>query len=339
MKILNRLLGMFSTDLAIDLGTANIVVYVRGKGIIINEPSVIAIRRDSSKLLAVGSHAKKMLGRAPRNIQAIRPLKEGKISDVKMAEEMLKYFIQKAHNRRMLIHPRVIISVPSQITQAEREIVKRAGRSAGARIAELIDEPMAAAIGAGLPIDEPGGNVIVDIGGGTTEVGLISLNEIVYSVSYNVGGDKMNESIIDYIRKNKNLQIGENRAEQIKIELGTAVKTDVIKETQIRGQDTIKHIPQTVTINSDEIMEALRGTVQEIVNAIMKVLDQAPAELAGDIGERGIVMTGGGSLLKGLDKVIRSKTGVPVSVADNPLLGVVMGAGKYLEGLSDSNYT
>ncbi|MBN2693265.1 rod shape-determining protein [bacterium] len=326
-------MGMFSSDLAIDLGTANTVVYVKGKGIVINEPSVIAVETGSTRLKAVGSDAKKMLGRVPHNIQAIRPLKDGKISDVDMAEEMLKYFIRKAHNRSMLIHPRVIISVPSQITKADRDIVKRAGRTAGARDVQLVDEPLAAAIGAGLPINDAGGNLIVDIGGGTTEVGLISLSNIVYSFSASVGGDKMNESIVDYIRKTKNIEIGENSAEQIKIELGTAVKTDIIKETQIRGQHIIRHIPQTVTINSDEIKEALEGTVQEIVNAIMKVLDKTPPALAGDIMERGIVITGGGALLNGLDKVIRNKTEVPVSVADNPLLSVVMGAGKMLDDI------
>lgn len=331
MAGLSSLFGMFSTDLAIDLGTANTVVYVKGKGIVINEPSVIAVEKGNSKPIAVGSGAKKMLGKAPYNISAIRPLKDGKISDVDMTEEMLKYFIRKAHNRNMLIHPRVIISVPSQITKADREIVKRAGRMAGAREVQLVEEPLAAAIGAGLPINEPGGNLIVDIGGGTTEVGLISLSNIVYSLSHSVGGDKMNDSIIEYIRKTKNIEIGENSAEQIKIELGTAVKTDIVKETQIRGQHTIRHIPQTVTITSDEIMEALEGTIQEIINTILKVLDKTPPALAGDIMERGIVITGGGALLHGIDKVIREKTEVPVAVADTPLLSVVLGAGKMLD--------
>jgi len=324
----------WSTDLAIDLGTANTVIFVRGKGIVINEPSVISVHKPTGKVLAVGTESKKMLGRVPANIEAIRPLKDGKISDAKKTEEMLKRFIHKAHNKKMLIRPRVLITVPSGITDAEREIVKGAGRKAGAREVYLAEEPLAAAIGAGLPISEAGGNMVVDIGGGTTEVGLISLSEIVESYSANVGGDKMNEAIILYIKNKKGLIIGENRAERIKIKLGTAVKTDIITTAEIRGQHNVHQIPKTVTITSDEIMEALKGPVNEIVDAILKVLEQAPPELAGDIGERGIILTGGGSLLKGLDKVIRDKTGVPVSVADKPLLSVVLGAGIMLEDIN-----
>jgi len=321
----------FSTDLAIDLGTANILVLVKGQGVVINEPSVVSINKKTNTVLAVGNEAKKMLGRNPQSIETVRPLKDGKISNAKKTEEMLKHFIKLAHSKRMLIQPRLIISVPTGITDAERQIVERAGRTAGAREVYLVEEPLAAAVGAGLPINEPGGSMIVDIGGGTTEVGLISLGETVASYSGIVGGDKMNEAIMKYIKSKKNLRIGEIRAEQIKIELGTAIKTDEIKEAQIKGFDTISRLPKTITINSDEILEALQKTINEIIDSIIKVLDEAPPELAGDIAERGIVMTGGGSLLKGLDKVVRERRGVPVSTADKPLLSVVRGAGKMLE--------
>jgi len=329
--------GLFSrwaSDLAIDLGTANTVVYVKGRGIVINEPSVIAINKKTGAVLAVGIEAKRMLGRNPVSLEIVRPLKDGKISNAKKTEEMLKHFIRLAHSKRMLIQPRIIISVPTGITDAERQIVESAGRTAGAREVYLVEEPLAAAVGAGLPINEAGGSMIVDIGGGTTEVGLISLSETVASYSGIVGGDKMNEAIMQYIKSNKNLQIGENRAEQIKIELGTAVKTEKIKEAQIKGYDTVTRLPTTITINSDEILDALKKTVNEIIESIIKVLDEAPPELAGDIAERGIVITGGGSLLHGLDKVIREKTGVPVSTADDPLLSVVRGAGIMLEDIS-----
>lgn len=323
----------WSSDLAIDLGTANTVIYVKGKGIVINEPSVIAINKKTGVVLAVGNEAKKMLGRNPISIETVRPLKDGKISNAKKTEEMLKHFIKLAHSKRMLIQPRIIISVPTGITDAERQIVESAGRTAGAREVYLVEEPLAAAVGAGLPIHEAGGSMIVDIGGGTTEVGLISLSEIVTSYSGIVGGDKMNEAIMRYIKSNRNLQIGENRAEQIKIELGTAVETEEIKEAQIKGFDTVSRLPKIITINSDEILDALKKTVNEIIDAIIKVLDEAPPELAGDIAERGIVITGGGSLLRGLDKVIRERTGVPVSIADNPLLSVVRGGGIMLENI------
>lgn len=330
-------MGLFSrwaSDLAIDLGTANTVVYVKGRGIVINEPSVIAINKKTGAVLAVGNEAKKMLGRNPISLEIVRPLKDGKISNAKKTEEMLKHFIRLAHSKRMLIQPRIIISVPTGITDAERQIVESAGRTAGAREVYLVEEPLAAAVGAGLPINEAGGSMIVDIGGGTTEVGLISLSETVASYSGIVGGDKMNEAIMQYIKSNKNLQIGENRAEQIKIELGTAVKTEEIKEAEIKGYDTVTRLPTSITINSDEILDALTKTVNEIIESIIKVLDEAPPELAGDIAERGIVITGGGSLLKGLDKVIRERTGVPVSTADNPLLSVVKGAGIMLEDIN-----
>ena len=330
-------MGLFSrwaTDLAIDLGTANTVVYVKGRGIVINEPSVIAINKKTGAVLAVGIEAKQMLGRNPVSLEIVRPLKDGKISNAKKTEEMLKHFIRLAHSKRMLIQPRIIISVPTGITDAERQIVESAGRTAGAREVYLVEEPLAAAVGAGLPINEAGGSMIVDIGGGTTEVGLISLSETVASYSGIVGGDKMNEAIMQYIKSNRNLQIGENRAEQIKIELGTAIKTEEIKEAQIKGYDTVTRLPTTITINSDEILDALQKTVNEIIESIIKVLDEAPPELAGDIAERGIVITGGGSLLNGLDKVIRERTGVPVSTADEPLLSVVRGAGIMLEDIN-----
>ncbi len=327
-------MGLFpklSTDLAIDLGTANVVIYVKGRGIVLNEPSVIAIKKKTGEVVAVGNEAKKMLGRNPNSIETVRPLKDGKISNAKKTEEMLRHFIKLAHSKRMLIQPRIIISIATDITDAERQIVERAGKTAGAREVHLVEEPLAAAIGAGLPIDEAGGSMIVDIGGGTTEVGLISLSETVASYSGVVGGDKMNEAIMHYIKTKKNLQIGENRAEQIKIELGTAVKTEEVREAQIKGFDTVSRLPKTITINSDEILDALKKTVNEIIDSIIKVLDDAPPELAGDIAERGIMITGGGSLLKGIDKVIRDRTGVPVSTADDPLLSVVRGAGMILE--------
>ena len=326
--------GLFSTDLAIDLGTANTLVYQKGKGIIINEPSVVAIEMSDTgnKIVrAVGQAAKEMLGRTPANISAIRPMKEGVIADFAVTEEMLKFFIAKAHNRRWGVRPRIVISVPSGITEVERRAVVESAVSAGARDVNLIEEPIAAAVGAQMPITEPSGNMVVDIGGGTTEVAVISLMGIVCSISARVAGDKMDEAIINYVKKKHNLLIGETTAEQIKMTIGNAKAVDEEKSMQIRGRDLIRGIPMTITITSTEAHDALKETTRAIVEAVRDTLEKTPPELASDISERGIVMTGGGSMLKGLDQLLADETGLPVFVAEEPLNCVVMGAGKLLE--------
>lgn len=326
--------GLFSTDLAIDLGTANTLVYQKGKGIIINEPSVVAIEMSDTgnKIVrAVGQAAKEMLGRTPANISAIRPMKEGVIADFAVTEEMLKFFIAKAHNRRWGVRPRIVISVPSGITEVERRAVVESAVSAGARDVNLIEEPIAAAVGAQMPITEPSGNMVVDIGGGTTEVAVISLMGIVCSISARVAGDKMDEAIINYVKKKHNLLIGETTAEQIKMTIGNAKGVEEEKSMQIRGRDLIRGIPMTITITSTEARDALKETTRAIVEAVRDTLEKTPPELASDISERGIVMTGGGSMLKGLDQLLADETGLPVFVAEEPLNCVVMGAGKLLE--------
>jgi rod shape-determining protein MreB len=330
------LAGLFSTDLAIDLGTANTLVYQKGKGIIINEPSVVAIEitDNGNKIVrAVGQSAKEMLGRTPANISAIRPMKEGVIADFAVTEEMLKFFIAKAHNRRWGVRPRIVISVPSGITEVERRAVVESAMSAGAREVNIIEEPIAAAVGAQMPITEPSGNMVVDIGGGTTEVAVISLMGIVCSISVRVAGDKMDEAIINYIKKKHNLLIGETTAEQIKMTIGNAKAVEEEKNMQIRGRDLIRGIPMTITISGSEAREALKETTRAIVEAVRDTLEKTPPELASDISERGIVMTGGGSMLKGLDQLLAEETGLPVFVAQEPLNCVVMGAGKLLENL------
>ncbi len=331
----HNILGLFSNDLAIDLGTANTLVYVKGKGIVCDEPSVVVIRKDNKRTVAVGAEAKRMLGRTPSNIMAIRPMKDGVIADFDATGEMLKYFIKKVHNRRSFVSPRVIIGVPSGITQVEQRAVKDAAEASGAREVYLIEEPMAAAIGVGLPVGEPSGNMIVDVGGGTTDVAVISLDGVVYSKAVRVGGDKMDEAIMAYIKRRYNLMIGDTTAEQIKIELGSAFDAGAAERRvlDIKGRDLISGIPKTITINEDEIREALSEPINIILDTIKVALENTPPELSADIVDRGIVLAGGGALLLGLDSLIKQETGLPVIVAENPLKAVVLGVGKMLDEL------
>jgi len=325
---------IFSDDLAIDLGTANTLVYVKGKGIVANEPSVVAVQKDLmgiKKVLAVGQEAKEMLGRTPGSIVAIRPMKDGVIADFEICEAMLRYFIHRAHNRKTLVRPRIIICVPSGITEVERRAVKESAESAGAREVFLIEEPMAAAIGSGLPITEPTGNMVVDIGGGTTEVAVISLAGVVYSDSIKVGGDKLDDSIIQHMKRKYNLLIGERTAEQIKILIGTAYPTDSVMTMDVRGRDLVAGVPRTMTINSDEIREALSKPINAIVEAVRLALERTPPELASDIVDKGIVITGGGGLLGNLDELLRQVTGLPVRVAEEAMSAVVLGSGRALD--------
>ena len=326
--------GLFSNDMAIDLGTANTLVYVRGEGIVLNEPSIVAIHQADNTVLAVGKEAKAMLGRTPGNIVAIRPLKDGVIADFDVTEKMLGYFIRRVHRRRALVRPRIVIGVPSGITQVEKRAVRDSAMQAGAREVYLIWEPMAAAIGAGMPIIEPGGNMVVDIGGGTTEVAVISLSGIVYSRSVRIAGDEMDEAIVQYIRKNYNLLVGERRAEEIKIRLGSAYATGGERRTmEVKGRDLIDGIPKTIVIGDDEIRESLREPIMTIVDAVRTALERTPPELAADIVDKGIVLTGGGALLKGLDQLLRQETNLPITVAEDPLSCVALGTGKVLDEL------
>jgi rod shape-determining protein MreB len=334
--IRNPILGWFSNDLAIDLGTANTLVYVRGSGIVLDEPSVVAVRRNgrgASKVLAVGREAKMMLGRTPGHIEAIRPMKEGVIADFEVAEAMLRYFIKKANHSRTLIRPRVITCVPSGITQVEKRAVRESAESAGAREVFLIEEPMAAAIGAGLPITEPTSNMVVDIGGGTTEVAVISLAGIVYSKSVRVGGDKMDEAILLYIKNKYNLLIGERSAELIKTSIGNAHRSDKLEQMEIKGRDLTTGIPKIVVIDSDEVRQAISEQVKTIVETVKSALEQTPPELAADIVDNGIVITGGGALLKGLDLLLREETGLPITITEDPLTTVVLGSGMALDNI------
>ncbi len=333
----DSLFGWLSNDLAIDLGTANTLVFAKGKGIVLREPSVVAVRQDGrgNKVLAVGKEAKRMLGRTPGNILAIRPIRDGVIADFEVTEAMLRYFINKVHNRRTLVHPRIIISVPSGITQVERRAVRESAESAGAREVYLIDEPMAAAIGAGLPITEPTANMVVDIGGGTTELAVISLAGIVYSSSVRVAGDKMDEAILHYIKRKHNMAIGEHTAEQIKIIVGDVMPETPYNTMEIKGRDLISGVPKTLTIDSGEIKAAISEQIDAIVEAVKMALEITPPELSADIVDRGIVLTGGGALLKNLDKRLREETGLPIIVADDPLSSVVMGSGKALENINE----
>ena len=337
LKIFDYLLGMFSNDLAIDLGTANTLVYLKGKGIVIREPSVVAVQTTSNgqqRALAVGMEAKKMLGRTPGNITAIRPMKDGVIADFDITEEMLRHFIHKVHNRKTLVRPRIVICVPSGITQVEKRAVKESAESAGAREVYLIEEPMAAAIGAGLPITEASGNMIVDIGGGTTEVAVISLAGIVYTKSVRVGGDKMDEGIVQYIKRKYNLLIGDQKAEAIKIEIGEACSGGEVRTMEVKGRDLVSGIPKTQEINSEEIRDALSEPVNAIVDAVKTCLERTPPELAADIVDKGIFLAGGGALLRNLDLMIREETGLPVFIAEDPLSCVVLGTGKALDELN-----
>jgi len=332
--LFDYILGKFSNDLAIDLGTANTLVYMKGKGIVLNEPSVVAVHRDlrgAKKVLAVGLEAKKMLGRTPGNIVAIRPLREGVIADFDITEAMLKHFIHRVHNRRALVRPRIIVSIPSGITQVEKRAVRETVESAGAREMFFIEEPMAAAIGAGLPVMEPISSMIVDIGGGTTEVAVISLGGIVYAKSVRVAGDRMDEEIVQYMKRKFNLLIGERSAEIIKMTIGCAYPDGELRKIDVKGRNLIRGIPTIVEINSEEVMESIMEPVNIIIATIKNVLENAPPELAGDIVERGIVLTGGGALLTNLDLLIKEETGLPVAVADDPLSVVVRGAGMALD--------
>jgi len=334
--ILDPILGWFSSDLAIDLGTANTLVYVKGKGIVLSEPSVVAVRKDgrgSNKVLAVGKEAKMMLGRTPGNIVAIRPMKDGVIADFEITETMLRHFIRKVHNRRSLIRPRIIVCVPSGITQVEKRAVRESAESAGAREVFLIEEPMAAAIGAGLPITEPTSNMVLDIGGGTTEVAVISLAGIVYSKSVRVGGDKMDEAILQQIKRKYNLLIGERTAELIKTTIGNAFAGGQADKMQIKGRDLVSGIPKIIEIDSDEVRESITEQIETILETVKMALEQTPPELAADIVDRGIVLTGGGALLKNLDMLLREETGLPITITEDPLSTVVLGSGKALDSL------
>ena len=333
MSVMAGILGWFSNDLAIDLGTATTLVYVRGRGIVLNEPSVVAIERKTEQILAVGVEAKKMLGRTPGNILAIRPMKEGVIADFEMAEKMLRHFITKAHNRSTFVRPRIIIGVPSRITQVEQRAVRDSAELAGAREVYLIEEPVAAAIGAGLPITEPSGNMVVDIGGGTTDIAVLSLGGIVYSESVKVAGDRMDDAIMNYVKKKYNLLIGDHMAERIKVEIGSAYPFDEKKEMIVKGRDLISGIPRTLVLNDSEIRESLVEPISTIINAIKVALENTPPELAGDIIDCGMVLTGGGSLLRGMDTRLREETGLPIITVDDPLTSVVLGVGKILDEL------
>jgi len=334
--ILRSISGIFSHDLAIDLGTANTLVYMKGKGIVLNEPSVVAMKRDNrgeSKVLAVGKEAKLMLGRTPGNIVAIRPMMDGVIADFEVAESMLRYFIRKAHGRRRLVRPRTIIAVPSGITQVEKRAVRESAESAGAREVYFIEEPLAAAIGAGLQIAEPSGNMIVDIGGGTTEVAVISLGGIVDSISVRVAGDKMDEAIQDYIKRKYRLMIGLSTAETLKLTIGNAYPGESLETVEVKGRDLTTGVPKVLTVDSREIKEAISEQLNAIAGAALTALERIPPELAGDLVEKGIMLAGGGALLKNMDLFLRSVIKLPVHIAEDPLLAVAIGAGKALDDL------
>jgi rod shape-determining protein MreB len=334
---LDGILGIFSNDLAIDLGTANTLVYVKGKGIVLSEPSVVAVstgNRSKNRVLAVGLEAKNMLGKTPGNIQAIRPMRDGVIADFEVTEAMLRHFIQKVHNRRTFVRPRIIVAVPSGITQVEKRAVRESAESAGAREVFLIEEPMAAAIGAGLPIAEPTCNMVVDIGGGTTEVAVISLKGIVYSRSVRVAGDKMDAAVIQYIKRKYNLLIGERTAEIIKTTIGNAYPDPQNLETiEVKGRDLASGIPKILTIDSEEIRIAISEQIDAIVETVKIALEQTPPELSADIVDRGIILTGGGALLKNLDRLLREETSLPITVTEDPLSTVALGSGKALDNL------
>ena len=333
---LNSILGRFSNDLAIDLGTANTLVYVKGRGVIINEPSVVAISkngRSKNDVLAVGNEAKAMLGRTPGNIAAICPLKDGVIADFDITEAMLRHFIRKVHNRRRLMRPRIIICVPSGITAVERRAVREAAESAGAREVFFIEEPMAAAIGAGLPVTEPTCSMVVDIGGGTTEVAVISLAGIVYSRSVRVGGNHMDEAILQYIKQKYNLLIGDQTAELVKTTIGNAFANNEVEHMDIKGRDLVLGIPKIIGINSDEVREAISDQLQTIVETVKIALEQTPPELAGDVVEKGIMLSGGGAFLQNLDKLLHEETGLPIAIAEDPLSNAVIGSGKALDSI------
>lgn len=324
-------MNIFGRDMAVDLGTANTLVYVKGKGIVLNEPSVVAIDKNSGSVLAVGLEAKRMIGRTPGNIVAIRPLRDGVIADFDVTERMLRYFIQQVHKRRFLARPRVIVCVPSGITGVEQRAIEEATEQAGARTALLIEEPMAAAIGADLPIYEPSGNMIVDIGGGTTEVAVISLGGIVASESIRIGGDEIDEAIIYHMKREHNLMLGERTAEELKIEIGSAHPLPQEEQAEVRGRDLVSGLPKALIISSQEIRLAIEEPVASVIDAVKRTLDKTPPELSSDIMDRGIVLTGGGALLRGLDERLRQETGMPVHLVEQPLGAVALGSGKCLE--------
>jgi len=328
---MSNALTFLGRDMAVDLGTANTLVYVRGRGIVLNEPSVVALNTNNGQIVAVGVEAKRMIGRTPGNIVAVRPLKDGVIADFDVTERMLRYFIQKVHRRTHLAKPRLVVAVPSGITGVEQSAVKEAGHQAGARRVYIIEEPMAAAIGAGLPIHEPTGNMVVDIGGGTTEVAVISLGGIVTSQSIRIGGDEMDQAIITFGKKEYSLMLGERTAEEIKMAIGSAFPSEDEPHAEIRGRDLVSGLPKTVVISAAEVRKAIVEPVNLIVDAVKNTLDKCPPELAGDVMDRGIALTGGGALLRGLESRIREETGMPVQVADNPLDSVVLGTGKCVE--------
>jgi rod shape-determining protein MreB len=329
-KTLNYLLGLFSNDMGIDLGTATTLVFVKGEGVVLCEPSVVAIERGTSRVLAVGEEAKRMLGRTPGNIVAIRPMKDGVIADFEITEAMLRYFIKKVHHRRVLVRPRIVIAIPSGITEVEKRAVKDSAERAGARDVFLIEEPVAAAIGVGLPIQDPIGNMVIDIGGGTTEIAVISLAGIVFSKSIRIGGDEMDEAIVEYLKKTYNLMVGERTSEDIKIKIGSAYPLEEELSLEVKGRDLVAGLPKTVTITSEEIRDALQEPIRAILEVTKISLERTPPELAADLIEHGIVMAGGGSLLKGLDKLISEETGLPVHIAEDPLTAVAQGTGKVL---------
>ena len=330
----NRLLSYFSEDMAIDLGTASTLIFMKGKGIVLNEPSVVTVETHSNKILAVGEEAKRMVGRTPSNITAIRPMREGVIANFDMTEQLLRYFILKVHRCGALIRPRIIIGVPSRITQVEQRAVRESAELAGAREVFLIEEPVAAAIGAGLPITEPSGNMVVDIGGGTTDIAVISLGGIVYSESVRIAGDQIDAAICSHLKREYSLLIGEHMAERIKIEIGSAYALPEKKQIAVKGRDVVSGIPRTIFIDDSEIREALQDCITTIIGAVRLALEHTPPELAGDIIDRGIVLTGGGSLLQGFDDRLREETALPIVTVDDPLTSVVLGVGKTLEELS-----
>ncbi|HEX6467478.1 MAG TPA: rod shape-determining protein [Streptosporangiaceae bacterium] len=324
-------MSFLGRDMAVDLGTANTLVYVRGRGIVLNEPSVVAINTNTGKIVAVGIEAKRMIGRTPGNIVAVRPLKDGVIADFDVTERMLRYFIQKVHKRRHFAKPRIVVAVPSGITGVEQRAVKEAGYQAGARRVYIIEEPMAAAIGAGLPVHEPTGNMVVDIGGGTTEVAIISLGGIVTSQSVRVGGDELDQAIITHSKKEYSLMLGERTAEEIKMAIGSAYPFSEEPHAEIRGRDLVSGLPKTIIISAEEVRRAIEEPVNAIVDAVKTTLDKCPPELSGDIMDRGVALTGGGALLKNLDERLREETGMPIHLVDNPLDSVVLGTGKCVE--------
>ncbi|MFH1799179.1 MAG: rod shape-determining protein [Candidatus Omnitrophota bacterium] len=332
-KYVDKVLGMFSSDMGIDLGTASTLVYLKNEGIVLCEPSVVAVEAGTTNVLAVGEEAKRMLGRTPGNIVAIRPMRDGVIADFDITESMLRYFIKKIHHSRRLVRPRIVVAVPSGITEVEKRAVKDSALHAGAREVYMIEEPVAAAIGVGLPIEEPSGNMIIDIGGGTTEMAVISLAGIVFSKSIRIGGDEMDEAIISYLKRTYNLMVGERTAEEIKIKIGSAYPLKEEMKMDVKGRDIVAGLPKMVPITSEEVREALSEPIVQIVEAVRITLERTPPELSADLIEKGLILAGGGSLLRGLDKLISEETGLPVHLADDPLTAVALGTGKVLSEL------